>query len=55
VNVDSESPAFLRFYARVMIREYRARNRQPRWMIDAALRARRQAAAWRPAQQDLFA
>lgn len=51
--VDRNSPEFLRFYARVMLREARALGR-PRWMIDAALKARRQSAAHRPSQGTLF-
>lgn len=54
MTVDRNSPEFLRFYARVMLREARAHGR-PRWMIDAALKARRQAAAYRPPQGELFA
>lgn len=53
MKIDPASPEFLRFYARVMLREARAHGR-PRWMIDAALNARRQAAAYRPSQGDLF-
>ncbi len=46
---------FLLYYARVMLREARARRgRDVQWMIDGAARARRQAMAIRPAQGDLF-
>lgn len=52
--IDRQSPEFLRFYARVMLREARAHGKC-RWMINAALRSRREAAQYRPAQGYLFA
>lgn len=56
-EVDRNSPAFLKYYAGVLLREARARRGQPgiQWMIDGAARARRQAMATRPAQGVLFA
>lgn len=54
--ITPDDPEFLKFYARVMLREARARRgRDVQWMIDAAANARRQAMAHRPAQGDLFA
>lgn len=55
MTVDRNSPAFLEYYASVLQREADARPGQDvQWMIDGAKRARRQAAAVRPAQGDLF-
>lgn len=46
---------FLIYYAKVMLREARARRGQNvAWMLDAAARARREVMAMAPAQPDLF-
>lgn len=55
--VDRNSPEFLRYYAKVLMREAKARRGTDfsRWLVSCALRAHRQAMAFRPAQGDLFA
>lgn len=54
--VDRTSPEFLRYYAKVLLREAKARRGTEfsRWLLDGAMRARREAMAFRPAQGDLF-
>lgn len=48
--------AFLLHYAKVLLREAKARRGQNvQWMINGSARARREAFAMRPAQADLFA
>lgn len=56
-EVDRNSPEFLRYYAKVVLREAKARRGTEfsRWLLECALRARRQAMAFRPVQGDLFA
>ncbi len=52
----AEERDFLIYYARVMLREAKARRGQNvTWMLDAASKAKRDAMAIRPAQEDLFA
>lgn len=47
--------SFLLYYASVLLREAKARRGQNvGWMISGAARARREAFAMRPAQDDLF-
>lgn len=50
-------PAFLRYYARVLLREARARRGTPfaTSLVQWANRARKEAAAIKPVQGDLFA
>jgi hypothetical protein len=48
--------AFLIYYARVLLREAKARRGQNvQWMLEGAARARREAMDMRPVQPDLFA
>lgn len=53
----SETRAFKLHYARVMLREAKARRGQRgiQWMLDGAARARREALEMKPAQGSLFA
>jgi hypothetical protein len=52
---DPNSRDFLLYYARVLLREAKARRGgNVEWMLAGAARARRQAQSIRPAQADLF-